>query len=46
MELAEGGEVFDKIGKDGPFSEADAADVVRQVASAPASSSWQLASGT
>lgn len=32
MELAEGGEVFDKIGKDGPFSEADAADVVRQVA--------------
>ena len=32
MELAEGGEVFDKIGKDGPFSEANAADVVRQVA--------------
>lgn len=32
MELAEGGEVFDKIGKDGPFSEADAADVVRQTA--------------
>ena len=32
VELAEGGEVFDKICKDGPFSEADAADVVRQVA--------------
>jgi serine/threonine protein kinase len=32
MELAEGGEVFHKIGRNGPFSEADAADVVRQVA--------------
>tara|TARA_B110001469_G_C9605795_1_gene301189 strand:- start:312 stop:839 length:528 start_codon:yes stop_codon:yes gene_type:complete len=31
MELAEGGDVFDKISSDGPFSEADAADVVRQV---------------
>ena len=32
MELAEGGEVFDKICNEGPYSEADAADVVRQVA--------------
>ena len=31
LELAEGGEVFDRICDGGPFSEADAASVVRQV---------------
>ena len=32
MELAEGGEVFEKICEGGPYSEADAASVIRQVA--------------
>lgn len=32
MELADGGEVFDKICNDGPYSEAKAADVIRQIA--------------
>ena len=31
MELAAGGEVFDKICSEGAYSEADAADVIRQV---------------
>ena len=32
LELAEGGEVFERIADGGPFSEADAASVMRQVA--------------
>ena len=32
LELAEGGEVFDSICENGPYSEAQAADVIRQVA--------------
>lgn len=34
MDLLEGGELFDRIVAKGTFSEAEAADVVRQVASA------------